>query len=83
MSEPTREELNEWLTANCGRGLPYAVATDEATMLHGLAYILRQIEGTASYKVHIGQTMEARSALRMALDHFARQALATPPENPK
>jgi len=73
---PTREEIDAWLEANCGRGLPYADATDEPTMLHGLAYILRQIEGTNSYKVLIGQSGPATTALRMALDHFAADAIA-------
>lgn len=44
-------------------------------MLHGLAYVLRQIEGTESYRPHIGQTTSARTALRLALDHFATEAL--------
>lgn len=73
--EPTREQLDEWLRQNCGADIPHGEATDEASMLHGLAYVLRQIEGTSSYKVNIGQTVSARSALRMALDHFARKAL--------
>lgn len=76
-STPTREEINAWLTANCGTGLPYSSATDQAGMLHGLAYILRQIEGTNNYDVRIGQTNAATSALRLALDHFAIAALTT------
>jgi hypothetical protein len=76
---PTLEQVEDWLVANCGKGVPHGVAKDRAGMLHGLAYVLRQIESTNSYKVHIGQCTEATSALRMALEHFARQALTTPP----
>jgi len=79
--EPAREELSAWLTANCGIGIPYGPATDEASMLHGLAYVLRQIEGTNKYDVRIGQTNSATTALRMALDHFACAALS--PAQPK
>lgn len=75
MSEPTREEIDEWLTDNCGKGLPHGEATDEASMLHGLSYVLRQIEGTNSYRPHIGQCTSATTALRMALDHFAIHAI--------
>lgn len=71
----TRQQMDEWLAANCGTGLPMGEATDEASMLHGLSYVLRQIEGTDSYRPHIGQVVAARSAIRMALDHFARAAL--------
>lgn len=74
--EPTRDQLDEWLTANCGKGLPHGEATDEASMLHGLSYVLRQIENTSTYRPHIGQCTSATSALRMALDHFARKALS-------
>jgi hypothetical protein len=73
----TRERLDEWLRANCGTGLPHGEATTEAQMLHGLAYVLRQIEGTDSYRPHIGQSVSAASALRMALDHFASLALSS------
>lgn len=72
-----RATLDAWLEANCGVGVPYDDATDEAGMLHGLAYVLRQIEGTNKYMVNIGQTNSATTALRMALDHFARRALAS------
>lgn len=71
-----REQLDAWLAENCGAGLPHGEATDESGMLHALAYILRQIEGTNSYYAHIGQTNSATSGLRMALDHFATEALA-------
>lgn len=73
----TREAIDTWLTANCGVGIPYNEATDLGSMLHGIAYILRQIEGTKTYKVNIGQVGPATSALRMALDHFATEALST------
>lgn len=73
---PTREEIDAWLKANCGVGIPFKDATDNASMLHGLAYILRQIEGTNKYMVNIGQTGPATSALRMALDRFAVAALS-------
>lgn len=72
----SREEIDAWLEANCGKGLPFKEATDQASMLHGLAYVLRQIESTNKYMVNIGQTGPAVSALRMALDHFARAAIA-------
>ncbi len=74
---PTREDIDAWLKANCGVGIPFKDATDNASMLHGLAYILRQIEGTNKYTVNIGQTGPATSALRMALDRFAVDALTT------
>lgn len=77
--EPTLEQMQDWLVANCGKGLPYGEAKDRAGMLHGLAYVLRQIEGTNSYKVNIGQCNSATSAIRMALEHFAREALTAPP----
>lgn len=80
MIDPTREQMDEWLAANCGRGLPHGEAKDGVAMLHGLAYLLRQIEGTNSYKVNIGQCVSATSALRMALDHFAKQALCLQPQ---
>lgn len=73
--EPSRGEMDAWLTANCGQGLPHGEANDVPSMLHGLAYILQQIEGTSTYRPHIGQTTAATSALRMALDHFARATL--------
>lgn len=73
---PTREELDAWLEANCGNGMPHGEATDTSSMLHGLAYILRQIEGTDRYMVNIGQTTSATSALRLALDRFAVEALS-------
>lgn len=79
-----REAIDAWLEANCGAGIPFAEATDRTSMLHGLAYVLRQIESTSSYKVHIGQCGPATSALRMALDFFAQAALANPvPANVK
>lgn len=81
--EPTRDVIDNWLEANCGNGVPFAEATDQKTMLHGLAYILRQIEGTNRYMVNIGQTGPATSALRMALDHFAIAALSQPKETGK
>lgn len=71
----TRTEIDAYLEEACGKGIPYVEATDQASMMHGLAYILRQIEGTNSYKVNIGQTGPATSALRMALTRFAEQAL--------
>lgn len=71
----SREQIDEWLEANCGKGIPYGEAQDFSSMLHGLAYTLRQIEGTTSYRPHIGQSISAASALRMALDHFATEAL--------
>jgi hypothetical protein len=80
--EPTREELDNWLEANCGNGLPYGEATDQASMLHGLAYVLRQIEGTNRYMVNIGQTSSATSAIRMALDRFAAEAIKSAPPDP-
>lgn len=76
----TREDMDAWLQANCGVGIPFREATDESSMMHGLAYILRQIESTRSYSVHIGQCGPATSALRMALDHFARAASAATTE---
>lgn len=77
-----REAIDAWLRANCGNGLPYGEAYDQASMLHGLAYVLRQIESTDSYKVNIGQCTSATSALRMALDHFAAAALRSiPPDD--
>lgn len=76
-----REDLDEWLTKNCGNGLPFfGEASSEEQMLHGLAYVLRQIEGTNRYMVHIGQTTAATSSLRMALDHFAMLALTAKQE---
>ncbi len=69
------DEIHAWLTENCGRGLPYDDATDLPSALHGLSYLLRQIEGTNSYKVHIGQAGPAASAIRWALYHFAQQAI--------
>lgn len=69
------EAVEKWLEENCGRGIPHGEATDTASMLHGLAYILRQIEATDTYRPNIGQTVSATSALRMALRHFARAAL--------
>ena len=73
--EPTRDQIDAWLEANCGKGIPYGDATDQASMLHGLAYVLRQIESTDSYRPFIGQCNSATSSLRMALDHFAVTAL--------
>ena len=73
---PTRQELDEWLVHNCAAGIPYGDATDMSGALHGLAYVLRQIEGTSSYKVHIGQCNSATSSLRWALDFIARAAIA-------
>jgi len=71
-----QERIDAWLSANCGTGLPYVEATDDASMLHGLAYVLRQIEGNTSYKVHIGQSGPAASAIRRALEQHARAAIA-------
>lgn len=75
MSEPTRKQIDAWLERNCGTGIPFEEASDTKTMLHGLAYILRQIESTDRYMVSIGQTTPATSSLRMALDNFAIDAL--------
>lgn len=78
MSKPediSRVQLDAWLSENCGSGIPHGEATNEASMLHGLAYVLRQIESTDSYRPNIGQTNSATSALRMALDHFAAAAI--------
>lgn len=78
MSKPgdiSRDELDVWLSENCGTGLPHGEAIDERSMLHGLAYVLRQIESTNSYRPHIGQCTAAKSALRLALDHFAASAI--------
>lgn len=76
-AEPVdRQSIDAWLEKNCGVGIPYQNATDTASMLHGLAYVLRQIESTNRYMVNIGQTGPATSALRMALDHFALSALS-------
>lgn len=72
---PSREDIDAWLKDNCGVGIPFKDATDSASMLHGLAYILRQIESTNKYMVYIGQTGPATSALLMALDRFAVEAL--------
>ena len=72
----TREELDTWLRANCGSDIPFGDATDDKSMLHGLAYVLRQIERTDKYTVNIGQKSSATTALRMALDHFASQAIS-------
>jgi hypothetical protein len=74
-AEPSRDAIDAWLSTHCGAGIPFKDARDEASMLHGLAYVLRQIEGTNKYTVNIGQTGPATSALRMALDHFAIRAL--------
>lgn len=72
----TREQIDSWLTENCGKGLPHGDAHDEKTMLHGLSYVLRQIENEVTYRPRIGQTNSATSSLRMALDKFAIAALA-------
>lgn len=69
------DEIHVWLTENCGRGLPHGPKTDLAGALHGLSYVLRQIEGTNSYKVHIGQCESAATAIRWTLYHFAAQAI--------
>lgn len=74
-----RAEIDAWLTENCGKGIPYADAVDLKTALHGLAYILRQVESTNSYKVFIGQCGPAMTALRWTLDHLARQAIEPVP----
>lgn len=76
---PSRAELDQWLLENCGRGLPYEKATDLHTALHGLAYVLRQIEGTHKYTVNIGQCGPATTALRWALDYIARNELGSTP----
>jgi hypothetical protein len=70
------EAIDAWLSANCGTGVPYREATNLKTMLHGLAYVLRQIESSKTYKVSIGQVGSVTSALRMALSHFATVALS-------
>jgi hypothetical protein len=75
MSDFSRDELNAWLTDNCGRGLPFGEATDLPSALHGLAYVLRQIECSKTYKVNIGQCVSATTAIRWVLDYFAAQAL--------
>jgi len=74
-AEYTREEIDAWLASHCGIGLPYKEALDEASMLHGLAYVLRQIGCAPGYKVNIGQIGPALTALQLALDHFAITAL--------
>lgn len=66
------DDVSAWLTENCGRGLPFADATDLPTALHGLAYTLRQIEGTNSYRPHIGQCGPASTSIRWALEYIAR-----------
>lgn len=77
MENDERERIDSWLTEHCGKGTPmFKEATTRDEALHGLAYILRQIEGTNSYRVNIGQTNEARSAIRWMLDHIAKEALA-------
>lgn len=73
--DPSREQLDAWLEANCGRGVPFDKATNLQTALHGLSYILRQIESTNTYRPFIGQCGPATSSLRWALDHFALLAL--------
>ena len=73
---PSRGEVGDWLVANCGRGLPYVDGTDLPTALHGVAYVLRQIEGTASYKVNIGQCGPAASSLRWMLEYVARHEMS-------
>lgn len=75
---PSREEMNAWLTANCGCGLPYEKATDLNSALHGVSYVLRQIESTSKYTVHIGQCGPATTGLRWLLDYVARHELAAP-----
>lgn len=77
----TRDELDHWLRENCGTDIPHGEAVDMKSMLHGLAYILRQIEGTSTYRPHIGQVTSATSSLRMALDHFATKALSEAPND--
>lgn len=72
---PTPEQITDWLTENCGRGLPFDNATDLPTALHGLAYVLRQIEGTNTYRPMIGQTGPARSSIRWILEYVARHEL--------
>jgi hypothetical protein len=76
---PSRDEIDSWLEKHCGKGIPYGEASDDASMLHGLAYVLRRIESTDRYMVNIGQKSSAESALRMALDHFAVAALGDGP----
>ncbi len=73
--EPTKEQIHEWLVENCGRGLPYAEASDLPTALHGLSYVLRQIEGTSKYMVNIGQAGPASTSIRWILEHIAKDAL--------
>lgn len=70
-----RETIDQWLTANCGKGLPHEDAHDLPTALHGLAYLLRQIESASTYKVFIGQVGPATSSLRWVLDYLAADAI--------
>lgn len=70
-----REQIDVWLEQNCGVGLPHEHANDLSTALHGLAYVLRQIESASTYKVFIGQTGPATSSIRWALDYFAAKAI--------
>jgi hypothetical protein len=75
---PTPEAIVQWLTENCGRGLPHGEVTDMKGALHALAYVHRQIASTSSYKVNIGQCVSAESGLLFVLQHLARTALSTP-----
>lgn len=72
---PSREAIEDWLVENCGRGLPYVTATDLPTALHGLAYTLRQIELSRTYRPHIGQQGPAASAIRWALEYIAAREM--------
>ena len=77
--DPSREEMDAWLTVNCGSGVPFfGEAKTQTDALHGLAYVQRQILATNTYRPLIGQSNAAASALQWALDHFAREALGAP-----
>lgn len=76
LAEQELSEVHQWLTDNCGRGLPYVNATDLATALHGTAYVLGQIERTTKYMVNIGQSGPASSGLRYLLEYVARNEIA-------
>lgn len=75
LADATDDEIDNWLVENCGRGIPFENATDEQTMLHGLAYLLRQLSACPGYKPNVGQIGPATTAVNMALRTFARQAI--------
>ena len=86
--EPDREQVNAWLTEHCGRGLPYDIAHDLDSALHGAAYTVRQIEGTLKYTVHIGQSGPASSGIRWLMDYVAHNEITkgdtfARPESPR